>query len=146
MEFDTEVPLNHTTVVSVQNPNRIVHHPSDSKFELVKDVVELKVGDQHERVRLAEVDASFGENVVIDITLPPQASQLSGELWVGCEYGDGRIEYCNPYEVAKLPCYGQYFLAVYSICRNVTTCALKEKKMHKQGRGMRASIAPCQPS
>ena len=102
------VPLTHTAIISIHNPDRILCHPSNSKYELVRNVVELKVGEQQERVHLAEVPACFGENIVINITLPPQASQVSGELRAGCEYGDGRVEFCNPCQVDKLPCYGKH--------------------------------------
>ena len=99
--------LDHTAAISVYNPERILCHPSNSKFELVMDVVELRVGDQQERVRLAVQDASFGATVQMKVTLPPQAQQTSGELWVGCQYGDGRVEYCKPISV-DLPCHGTF--------------------------------------
>ena len=103
--------VDHTAVISVYNPERILCHPSNSKFELVKDMLELRVGDQQERVCLAVEDASFGVTVVMKVTLPPQIQQTSGELWVGCQYGDSRVEYCKPISV-DLPCHGMFFFLI----------------------------------
>ena len=99
--------LDHTALISVHNPDRIISHPSNSKFELVKDVLELRVGDQQERVCLAVQDTTFGAKVQMNVTLPPQLQQTSGELWVGCQYGDSRVEYCKPISV-DLPCHGMF--------------------------------------
>ena len=98
---------NHEALVSVYNPKRLIYHPSNSKFELCKNVIVLINEDHNLSITLYTCDAKFGEDQCdVMVFLPLQACQMSGKLIVGAVYRDGRVEYSNQYFLDKLPYYG----------------------------------------
>ena len=97
----------HSACVTVYNPRRLIHHLSNSKFELKKYVVVAKPKDAKEVV-LKTCEATFSETPVhIPVTLPPQIEETSGVVRVGAEYGDGLVVYSKTDLVEDWPHYGE---------------------------------------
>lgn len=105
-------PGNHEAVITVSNPRRIICHPSNSLFELRKNIIVLENNENKLRVILATLEAKFEEDdspaLYQTVVIPPQSCEMSGNLIVGAEYGDGRVEYSKPHDIDKLPCYGKW--------------------------------------
>ena len=90
------------------SPRRLIHHPSNFKYELRRYIIVAKLVDGKE-IELKTSKAVFGEEPMqVTVTLPPQIEVTSGELRIGAEYGDGLVVYSEPGMLVKeWPHYGE---------------------------------------
>ena len=98
---------NHKVHVTVYSPQRMMHHPSQSKFELRSYKFSVAV-DDGPTTDLGTSNAEFREDSTSHVfALPPQAHKMAGKLRVMAVYGDGVEVSSGPLKV-EFPCYGKY--------------------------------------
>ncbi len=102
---------NHTACITIYNPRRLIHHPSNF-YQLQRYIIVAKPQGGKEVV-LTTSEATFSENSVeVPVTLPPQLTARSGEVMVGAEYGNGVVVYSKTDTVEDWPHYGKPFTKV----------------------------------
>ena len=97
---------NHKVHVTVYSPQRMMYHPSQSKFKLQSYLFSVAV-DNGQTIDLGMSNAEFREDSTSHVfALPPQAHKMAGKLRVMAVYGDGVEVSSGPIKV-EFPCYGK---------------------------------------